>query len=136
MAQSRRQPASYVDENGQFPHGPFKPDTPQEVYLAAGLAFRLKYSSRRYSIRYIAKKAGLSPQTVLNILNGKSWPDLRTIARLEIVFDYQLWGYDHRRPPEDFYLNHGIGTRNYPKSPRDYQTIQSRLRRKGKTEQP
>ena len=29
------------------------------------------------SIRYIAKKAGLSPQTVLNILNGTTWPDLR-----------------------------------------------------------
>ena len=136
MPQSRQQPASYLEENGRFPVGPFKPETPQEVYLAAGLASRLVYAIQKDSIRYIAKKADLSPQTILNILNGRSWPDLRTIARLEIVFDYQLWGYEHRRPPNDYYHNYGIGWRNYPNKPRNYQTIQSRLRKKDQTGRP
>ena len=136
MAQPRQHPAAYLEKDGHFQRGPFRPETPPEVYLAAGLANRLVYAIQKDSIRYIAKKAELSPQTILNILNGKTWPDLRTIARLEIVFDHQLWGYEHRRPPEDYYHNYGIGWRNYPKTPRNYQTIRSRLRRPGKTGRP
>ena len=66
-------------------------------YLAAALAIRLDHKIGGESIRYIAKKAGLSPQTVLNILNGKTWPDLRTIAKLEIALNTRLWGNEHRK---------------------------------------
>ena len=57
-----------------FPQGPFRSGTPPEVYLAAALAVRLDHKIGGESIRCIAKKAGLSPQTVLNILNGTTWP--------------------------------------------------------------
>ena len=89
----------------------FRPDTPKEVYLAAGVARRLNNEIGRDTVRYIAKKAGLSPQTILNILNGATWPDLRTIARLEVLFDYRLWGYEHRMPVEDIHFRyHEDGT--------------------------
>ena len=121
MPQPRQHPATYLEQNGNFPDGPFRPESPPEVYLAAALADRLKYATRRESIRYIAKLADLSPQTILNVLNGKSWPDLRTIARLETVFGFLLWGYEHRNPPQYFYHNRRFaGT---PKKPRDYRTV-------------
>ena len=51
----------------------------------------------------IAVLDGLSPQTILNIRNGKSWPDLRTIARLESVLRTRLWGMEHRKPYADHF---------------------------------
>lgn len=120
MTTSRQPPAAYLTEDTSFPYGPFRPETPKEVYLAAGLASRLEYALRRYSVRYIAKNASLNPQTIHNLLNGESWPDLRTLARLEIVFNCLLWGYEHRRSPEDYYRNYGMDHRGYPKTPRNY----------------
>ena len=120
MTTSRQPPAAYLTEDTSFPYGPFRPETPKEVYLAAGLASRLEYALRRYSVRYIAKNASLNPQTIHNLLNGESWPDLRTLARLEIVFNCLLWGYEHRRSPEDYYRHCGMDHRGYPKTPRNY----------------
>ena len=97
MLQPRQHPVIYLAKNGSFPDGPFRSETPPEVYLAAALAGRLDSRIGRDSIRYVAKKADLSPQTILNILNGKSWPDLRTIAKLENAFNSRLWGYEHRK---------------------------------------
>ena len=86
-----------VERDRPFPYGDFRKGSPPEVFLAAALARRLKKRIGDESIRYIAKKADLSPQTILNILNGKSWPDLRTIAKLENALNSQLWGSEHRQ---------------------------------------
>ena len=67
------------------------------MFLAAALALRLKAKTDKESVRYYAKQAGLSPQTIINILNGTTWPDLRTIARLENAVDGKLWGNEHRQ---------------------------------------
>ena len=126
MPQPRQHPTAYLEKDGNFPDGPFRPEAPPEVYLAAALANRLKAATRGESIRYIAKLSDLSPQTILNIQNGTSWPDLRTIARLETVFDYRLWGYEHRNPPHYFYYHRGFVDHSYPKKPRDYRTVLTR----------
>ena len=136
MAKTRRPPADFVENSGYFPYGPFKPEAPREVYLAAGLAARLTSAIGEDSVRYIAKMADLSPQTILNILNGKSWPDLRTIARLEIVFDYRLWGYEHRRHPEYFYRNKGLGGTDGAHEPRRYLPTDSPRNRFRRTKNP
>ena len=97
MFDRRAHPVTYVAKNGQFPRGPYRPRTPPEVYLAAGLSLRLNTKIGDESIRYIAKKSDLSPQTLLNILNGTTWPDLRTIAKLEVALGAKLWGNEHRK---------------------------------------
>lgn len=99
MPGPRSHPATYVAKNGRFPHGPYKGSTPHEVYLAGGLAIRLRAKIGDESIRYIAKTANLSPQTIFNILNGTTWPDLRTIAKLERTLGAKLWGSEHRKTP-------------------------------------
>ena len=107
MPTRRQRPVTYLAEGSAYPDGPFRWGTPWEVFLAAALAARLKDSIGDESIRYIGKISGLHPQTILNILNGKTWPDLRTIARLERSLRTRLWGTEHR-------------SRNYPISPNDH----------------
>ena len=100
MAIAREHPVTYVVPGGAFPQGPYKKTTPSEVYLAAGLARRLRQRMKGDSVRYWASKAELSPQTLINILNGKAWPDILTIARLEKTLGGRsLWGSEHRKTP-------------------------------------
>ena len=100
MPVSRKHPVTYLAQIGTFPQGPYrKGNAVEEVYLAAGLARRLKEKMKGESIRYIAKKADLSPQTLVNILHGNTWPDLLTIARLENALEGKLWGNEHRKRP-------------------------------------
>ena len=96
MPSARPHPVTYLEEGGTYPDGPFREKIPWEVLLAAALSKRLRDRIGDESIRYIGKISGLHPQTILNILNGKAWPDLRTIARLERALRTQLWGKEHR----------------------------------------
>ena len=97
MSDPRDHPITYLAKKSSFPDGPYRPEAPPEVYLAAALAIRLNKKIGSESIRYVAKKAGLSPQTLINILTGTTWPDLRTIARLETALNTRLWGNEHRK---------------------------------------
>jgi len=108
MPNPREHPVFHVAVGASFPEGPFRRGTPREVYLASALAQRLNKKIGDESIRYIAKKADLSPQTILNILNGKTWPDLRTIARLENAVNGRLWGAEHRQHREDYRSGHTL----------------------------
>lgn len=69
---------------------------PPEARLARAVARRLRKAKADDSIRGVARAAGVSPQAVLNILNGTTWGDLPTIARLETALDADLWGREHR----------------------------------------
>ena len=53
---------------------------------------------RESNVNKIAKSCGLTPQTIFNVLDGKTWPDLATIARLEVSFPPQAVG---QRAPQD-----------------------------------
>lgn len=97
MPHPRQKPAAFLAKKSSFADGKFRENTPPEVYLAAGVASRLKNKIGKESIRYVAKRAQLSPQTIINILNGDTWPDLRTIAKLETFLNTQLWGNEHRK---------------------------------------
>ena len=65
------------------------------------IARKLKARNARKDVYKIAARRGLTPQTIYNVLGGKTWPDLTTIARLEIHFRVRLWGNHHRKKPED-----------------------------------
>ena len=43
----------------------------------------------------MSELTGLSRQTINNILLGKTWPDIRTVARLEVALEQRLWGREH-----------------------------------------
>ena len=43
------------------------------------------------SIRAAANDAGVDHSTIMAVLQGRTWPDLATIARLEMGFGVDLW---------------------------------------------
>ena len=94
-------------EAGEWPRSEvWKEDAPPSAKLAQGIAARLndalkydkKYDPARISARKAAEAAGLANATVTAILKGEVWPDIDTVARLEIALGVTLWGDEHRVP--------------------------------------
>ena len=48
------------------------------------------------TLEKLADEAGVGRQTVNDILLGRGWPDIRTVARLEVALEKPLWGREHR----------------------------------------
>jgi transcriptional regulator with XRE-family HTH domain len=59
--------------------------------IARRFALRLRSEIGERSIRSVAVAAGLSHVTLLNVLNGRAWPDLATIGRLELALNADLY---------------------------------------------
>ena len=124
---SRGAPLDHVEPKEAWPDGPFNSQPTKEVRLALGMAKRLqreldrrkeefrKEESRRkqpreeqshekdFEIAQLARDTGLSRQTIYNILDGRSWANAYTVARLERTLNVPLWGEEHmtrRRYPK------------------------------------
>ena len=101
--QNLKKPCEYVQPGASWPAGPLElqPLPPPEARLVRGIAQKLEARDARKNVNKIAKSCGLTPQTIFNVLNGETWPDLATIARLEVHFRVRLWGNEHRKKPKD-----------------------------------
>ncbi|HVT75919.1 MAG TPA: helix-turn-helix transcriptional regulator [Acidimicrobiales bacterium] len=75
--------------SGDWPYASLGGDAAAEVGQA--FAARLKAVIGDLSLRDVETRTGVDHTTVDNILNGRSWPDLITIARLEVGLDTDLW---------------------------------------------
>lgn len=70
------------------------PDAPATDALgevARQFVLNLRTAIGARSVRSVASDAGMSHGTLLNVLNGRVWPDLYTIARLEATLQTGLW---------------------------------------------
>lgn len=70
------------------------PDVPSDDpvgEVARKFAINVRDAVGNRSLRSVAEASGLTHVTLLNILGGKVWPDLSTIARLENGLGVQLW---------------------------------------------
>ncbi|WP_083652858.1 helix-turn-helix domain-containing protein [Serinicoccus sp. CNJ-927] len=59
--------------------------------VAARLAVNLREAVAGRSTRAVAELTGVDRTTVAAILNGTTWPDLATVARLEHGLVVDLW---------------------------------------------
>lgn len=59
--------------------------------VARGFTLRLVAALDGRSLRSLRNTAGIEHTTVSAIINGATWPDLATIARLERGLDVDLW---------------------------------------------
>ena len=59
--------------------------------IARHLALGLQAALDGVSLRAAEKLTGVSYSTISKILNGRSWPDVATLAKLEAGLDTQLW---------------------------------------------
>ena len=111
MAQERPPPKSYLepgqlwiydDERGLDP-GRLQPDAPAEVHLVQAISLRLhlefsEEEDRKWSLRDIAEECKISHRAVYDLWNGETWPNVKTIARIELGMGRTIWGEEHRRP--------------------------------------
>jgi transcriptional regulator with XRE-family HTH domain len=81
--------------SGEWPTGALGRNAPEEAKLAAGIARRLAAAQGARSLRQLAAETGVSPGTLSNLLAGRSWGDVVTIARLETGLGVPLWGSEH-----------------------------------------
>ena len=81
-----------------MPYGPLVDNPPKEVLLAQGISKKILYyaQKRQWTRHRIAAEAAIGYQTLYNLLNGTTWPDIVTVARLEILFKRRLFGTEHR----------------------------------------
>ncbi len=74
--------------SSQWPDGP---STDPVGEAARRFALNLKSAIGERPVREVARDAGIDEGTVRKILLGESWPDLRTIWKLESSLDSQLY---------------------------------------------
>ena len=93
MPRNKKMPPRDHLPSGDWPHGKLPEDAPSEARQAQTLARRLRklVKDADRSIYAIARDAGLTPQTIHNVLQGRNWPDLVTIHRLEVELGEKLW---------------------------------------------
>lgn len=75
-----------------------KRGAPPEARLLAGIASRLSVAMAGTTLRTVSKEADVSLGAISNLLNGKTWGDVVTVARLEKALGVPLWGQEHRAP--------------------------------------
>jgi transcriptional regulator with XRE-family HTH domain len=59
--------------------------------VARRFAENLRLAIGDRSLRAVAEDAGLNHTTILAILDGRTWPDLQTLAKLERGTGVDLW---------------------------------------------
>lgn len=73
------------------PEWPDQPSTDPVGEAARRFALNLKAPIGERAVREVARAAGLDEGTIRKILRGGSWPDPRTIWKLESSLDAQLY---------------------------------------------
>lgn len=59
--------------------------------MAARFVTALSSAIEGQSVRSVATRCGLNHQTLRSVLAGEVWPDMRTIALLELGLGQHLW---------------------------------------------
>jgi hypothetical protein len=73
------------------PGWPNKPASDVSAETARRFAVNLRAAIGDESVRSVAKKAGVNHSTLLGILEGRTWPDLETISKIERGVNHDLW---------------------------------------------
>lgn len=86
-------PHAYAADDGTWPHGPWRPDTPITVRYAAAIAQRLEQGiwDSGLNVAETARQMGVSRRTLHAVISGEVLPDMRTIALAEQVLAVRLW---------------------------------------------
>lgn len=73
------------------PQWPSKPSSDPTGEAARRFALNLQAAIGDRAVRAVARDAGLDEGTIRKVLLGESWPDLRTIWKLESALDTHLY---------------------------------------------
>jgi hypothetical protein len=88
--QSLPPPRAY-GANDNWPHGPLVADAPVAARYAQQIAVRLLAALGDRNRTEVADHADLSRSTLHDLTNGRTWPDIVSLAKLESVLVTRLW---------------------------------------------
>ena len=91
-----RTPRDYLAAGATWPDGRLLSEAPPEAHLLRAISQRLRDKTSGRSTNEIARQCDLATQTVFNILNGVTWAEAPSIARLEYHLNIDLWGKEHK----------------------------------------
>lgn len=83
-------PAAYLAA-GTWPDGALVDHAPVPVVYARDIAHRLRAALQERTIREVAASSQLARSTLHDLLAGRAWPDVVTLAKLEQVLNVRLW---------------------------------------------
>lgn len=87
---SFRTPTGWLAE-GEWPEGVFDSDTPEVVAHAVAVAKALSAALEGRSKTEVCARAGIERSTLYDVLGGKTWADIITLAKLENTLGVVLW---------------------------------------------
>ena len=90
---SYRAPSDWL-ETGTWPDGTFAADAPVEVAHAVAIALALTAALEDRNKSEVAAAAQIERSTLYDILNGRTWADTLTLAKLEAHLQTSLWPSD------------------------------------------
>lgn len=81
-------PRDYLAAEGAWPAGPYRTGTPSAVYYAAHIATQLSGAITGAGLTHTeaSRRLEIGRPTLYNILSGKTFPDLHTLAKAEDAF--------------------------------------------------
>ena len=88
-------PSAYVISRGTWPDSPLMEDAPPEAFVLQIISKRFCGIVEPRGEAKVARKAGISRQTVRNILRGETWIDLPTLYRIEKGLGQKIWIRDY-----------------------------------------
>ncbi len=93
MVRRRQQirPAEWLAAGGPWPQGRLVSGAPPEAHVAKSIAVALQIALEGQSRRAVAADADLAHTTVYDLLAGKTYGDVITVARLEDALNRRLW---------------------------------------------
>jgi hypothetical protein len=83
-------PCDWVAE-GEWPTGVFRPDTPDIVAYPLALAEGLRSALGGINKSQLCADAHIERSTLYDILDGNTWADLVTIAKIETSLGKRIW---------------------------------------------
>ena len=99
---AKKLPVDWVEE-GDWPDARLSSEAPFAAALVQGIAARLRdklqagidSETTPATPAFAAEVADLFPSAIIGILSGTIWPDVETIAKLEVHLYMILWGKEH-----------------------------------------
>jgi len=76
---------------GSWPDGDLLPEAPPEAWTAQAITVALQRAVLATSPRSLAAEADLAHTTIYDLLTGRTYGDVITIARLEAALGLALW---------------------------------------------
>jgi len=89
-ADVRPRPADYAAE-GSWPHCSLEAEAPVWARYALHISSALEASLRDVNVSELQRTTGVARSTVRRIIDGETWPDFVTLARLEDALNVRLW---------------------------------------------